>query len=121
MKTIEELVVKVVAVENEKRVSEKRRYNAEEKKNLVDTFKLLFEKDELEEGLRFCFKRLSDDWDISSEAAYDCGEKDNWTPQKSMFYTITNMLMYCLDIKTFKQVGDDWFPLYTQVSERLFW
>lgn len=42
MKTIQELCVNVVAVENEKRVSEKRRYNTEEKKALATTFNLLF-------------------------------------------------------------------------------
>lgn len=118
MKTIQELCVNVVAVENEKRVSEKRRYNTEEKKALATTFNLLFVEDELKEGLKFCLEQMNNAWGLSYDGAMAFGEKCDWEPSKSMYFTVTNIIMNCLGMKTFKQChNNEWFEYMMQLIE----
>ena len=118
MKTIQELCVNVVAVENEKRVSEKRIYNTEEKKALATTFNLLFVEDELKEGLKFCLEQMNNALDLSYDGAMAFGEKCDWEPSKSMYFTVTNIIMHCLGMKTFKECQDnEWFEYMMTLIE----
>nr|DAY07585.1 MAG TPA: hypothetical protein [Caudoviricetes sp.] len=117
MKTIQELCVNVVVVENEKKAHGKV-YSTEEKKALSTTFKLLFTKDELREGFKFCLEQMNNAWDLSYDGAVAFGEKCTWTPKDSVHYTVTNIIMYCLGMKTFKECQDnEWFEYMMTLIE----
>lgn len=120
LQTIRELCVSVVDKEVEKIAVEKKGLSIEEKKNIANSFKCLLSKTELEAALRFVFRCLDEEWELASEAAMDFGEKDDWEPSRSKFYTVANILLYCNEYKTFKQferIG--WFELYKIVDEEL--
>ena len=120
LQTIRELCVSVVDKEVEKIAVEKKGFSIEEKKNIANSFKCLLTKTELEAALRFVLRCLDEEWELASEAAMDFGEKDDWEPSRSKFYTVANILLYCNEYKTFKQferIG--WFELYKIVTEEL--
>lgn len=120
LQTIRELCVSVVDKEVEKIAVEKKGFSIEEKKNIANSFKCLLSKTELEVALRFVLRCLDEEWELASEAAMDFGEKDDWEPSRSKFYTVANILLYCNEYKTFKQferIG--WFELYKIVTEEL--
>lgn len=120
LQTIRELCVSVVDKEVEKIAVEKKGFSIEEKKNIANSFKCLLSKTELETALRFVLRCLDEEWELASEAAMDFGEKDDWEPSRSKFYTVANILLYCNEYKTFKQferIG--WFELYKIVTEEL--
>lgn len=120
LQTIRELCVSVVDKEVEKIAVEKKGFSIEEKKNIANSFKCLLSKTELEAALRFVLRCLDEEWELASEAAMDFGEKDDWEPSRSKFYTVANILLYCNEYKTFKQferIG--WFELYKIVTEEL--
>ena len=104
MKTIQELVVKVAEVEN---------MSLENKKVVAETLSLLFSKSELEWGLAWCFGEFENE-------LLESNNDDSYHPSKSNFYDITNILLYLLDMKTFKQV-DDWEEVYRAIATRLFY
>lgn len=120
LQTIRELCVSVVDKEVEKIAVEKKGFSIDEKKNIANSFKCLLSKTELEAALRFVLRCLDEEWELASEAAMDFGEKDDWEPSRSKFYTVANILLYCNEYKTFKQferIG--WFELYKIVTEEL--
>lgn len=116
LKTIHELCVNIVDKEMKKKAMTGEGFSVEEKKAIATSLKLLWDKIEL----KFVLRCLDEEWELASEAAMDFGEKDNWEPSRSKFYTVANILLYCNEYKTFKQferIG--WFELYKIVTEEL--
>ena len=122
LQTIKDLCVNVVEKEMEKKALTGSGFSVEEKQAIATSMKLLWMKAELNAGLRFVLGCLNDEWDLACEAAIDCNEKCNWEPSHSKFYTIINILLYCLERKTFKQCKDnEWFELMNKLCEEVFW
>ena len=104
MKTIQELVVKVSKIKN---------MSVEERKVIAKTLSLLFTKSELEWGLAWCFGEFEN-------AILESNNDSNWKPSQNNFDDIANILLYLLNMKTFKQV-DDWEEVYRAIATRLFY
>lgn len=120
LKTIHELCVNVVDKEMEKKAMTGEGFTTEEKKAIATSLKLLWTKTELKFGLKFILRCLDEEWELASESAMDFGEKCDWNPSKSKYYTIANILLYCNEYKTFKQferIG--WLRLYEIVMDEL--
>nr|DAF21971.1 MAG TPA: hypothetical protein [Caudoviricetes sp.] len=111
MKTIQELCVHIAVVENQITAEKGNGFSLEEKKAISTTLSLLFSKKELLEGLAFCYGSFEDEILTSN---------DNWNPSQSIFYTITNILLHLLGMKTFKQCSD-WREVYKTIAKRLFY
>nr|DAU20205.1 MAG TPA: hypothetical protein [Bacteriophage sp.] len=103
MKTIQELVIKTSKVT----------MSVEDKKVIAKTLSLLFSKSELEWGLAWCYGEFEND-------LLESNNDSNWEPTQNSFYDICNILLYLLDMKTFKQV-DDWEEVYRAIATRLFY
>lgn len=104
MKTIQELVIKVSKIKN---------MSVEERKVIAKTLSLLFSKSELEWGLAWCYGEFEN-------ALLESNNDSNWNPIQNDFYDIANILLYLLNMKTFKQV-DDWEEVYRAIATRLFY
>lgn len=100
---IQELVVELSKV----------KMSTEEKKSVATTLSLLFSKSELLDGLAWCFGELNNE-------LLESNNNDNYHPSQSNFYDIANILLYLLNMKTFKQV-DDWEEVYRAIAIRLFY
>lgn len=100
---IQELVVELSKV----------KMSVEDKKAVVKTLSLLFTKSELLYGLAWCFGEFKN-------ALLESNNDINWNPIQNDFYDICNILLYLLDMKTFKQV-DDWEEVYRAIAIRLFY
>lgn len=107
LQTIKDLCVSVVEKETEMLAMEKRGFSVEEKKAIVTSFKLLLGKAELRAAIRFCLEHMENAYDLASDGAIACGERCDWVPSKSSYYNVTNIILYCLDMKTFKQYKDN--------------
>lgn len=103
MKTIQELVVKV----SETTMS------TEQKKGIAIALPLLFNKAELLDGLAWCFGEFENE-------LLESNNDDNYHPSQSNFYDIANILLYLLNMKTFKQVNN-WEEVYRAIATRLFY
>lgn len=103
MKTIQEFVVKVSEI----------KMSAEQKKSIAIALPLLFDKTELLDGLAWCFGEFEN-------ALLESNNDINWNPIQNDFYDICNILLYLLNMKTFKQV-DDWEEVYRVIATRLFY
>ena len=101
--SIQELVVKISKIN----------MSTENKKAVARTLSLLFNKAELLDGLAWCFGEFENE-------LLESNNDDNYHPSKSNFYDICNILLYLLDMKTFKQV-DDWEEVYRAIAIRLFY
>lgn len=112
MKTIQELTINIAVSETKMMAEKGRGYSTEEKKAIATTLSLLFTKHELLEGLAFCYGSFEDEIMSSSN--------NNWKPQQSSFYTISNILLHLLGMKTFKQCND-WTQVYKMIAKRLFY
>lgn len=119
LQTIQELCVNVAEKEIAKKAMIGEGFSVEEKKAIATSFSLLWGKTELKFGLKFVLRCLDEEWELASESAMDFGEKCDWNPSKSKFYTIANILLYCNGYKTFKQFKPGWFELYKIVTEEL--
>lgn len=120
LQTIQELCVSVVDKEATKVAMKKKGFSLEEKKNIANSFKCLLSKTELRAALRFILRCLDEEWELASEAAMDFGEKDDWEPSRSKFYTVANILLYCNEYKTFKQFkSGSWADLMSIVIDEL--
>lgn len=120
LQTIQELCINIAEKEIAKKAMTGKGFSVEEKKAIATSLKLLWGKTELKFGLKFVLRCLDEEWELASEAAMDFGEKDDWEPSRSKFYTVANILLYCNEYKTFKQferIG--WFELYKIVTEEL--
>lgn len=104
MKTIQEFVIKVSKIKN---------MSVEERKVIVKTLSLLFSKSELEWGLSWCYGEFEN-------ALLESNNDSNWNPIQNDFYDIANILLYLLNMKTFKQV-DDWEEVYRAIATKLFY
>ena len=104
MKTIQKFVVKVSEVKN---------MSLKNKKVVAETLSLLFTKSELEWGLAWCYGEFEN-------ALLESNNDSNWNPIQNDFYDIANILLYLLNMKTFKQV-DDWEEVYRAIATRLFY
>ena len=101
---IQELVVELSKV----------KMSVEDKKAVVKTLSLLFTKSELLDGLAWCFGEFEN-------ALLESSNNDsNWEPTQNSYYDIANILLYLLNMKTFKQV-DDWEEVYRAIATRLFY
>lgn len=101
---IQELVVKLSKVN---------KMSIEDKKAVAKTLSLLFTKSELLDGLAWCFGEFEN-------ALLESNNDSNWKPSQNNFYDIANILLYLLNMKTFKQV-DDWEEVYRAIATRLFY
>ena len=120
LQTIEQLVVNVVDKEIEKKALKKEGFSFEEKQAIATSMKLLWMKTELEFALRYVLRCMDEEWELASESAMDFGEKCDWEPSKSKFYTIANILLYLNDYKTFKQFkSGSWADLMSIVTDEL--
>lgn len=99
--SIQELVVKMSKI----------KMSAEDKKAVARTLPLLFNKTELLDGLAWCYGSFENEILNSGDA---------WEPSQSDFYNITNILLYLLNMETFKQ-SDDWEKVYMIIARRLFY
>ena len=114
MKTIQELVISIATTETKMMAEKGRGFNNEEKKSIAKTLSLLFSKGELLEGLAFCYGSFEDEIDSS--------DNNSWEPLQSSFYNIANILLYLLNMKTFKQYKrDEWTLVYKAIAKRLFY
>lgn len=104
MKMIQEFVIKVSKIKN---------MSVEERKVIAKTLSLLFNKSELLDGLAWCFGEFEN-------ALLESNNDSNWEPIQNDFYDIANILLYLLNMKTFKQV-DDWEEVYRAIATRLFY
>lgn len=104
MKTIQEFVVKVSEVKN---------MSLEDRKAVAKTLSLLFNKSELLDGLAWCFGEFENE-------LLESNNNDNYHPSQNNFYDIANILLYLLNMKTFKQVND-WEEVYRAIATRLFY
>ena len=120
LQTIQELCVSVVDKEATKVAMEKKGFSLEEKKNIANSFKCLLSKTELRADLRFILRCMDEEWELASEAAMDFGEKCDWEPSHSQYYTMANILLYLNDYKTFKQFkSGSWADLMSIVTDEL--
>lgn len=103
MKTIQEFVIKISKV----------KMSVEDKKSVAKTLSLLFSKSELEWGLAWCYGEFEN-------ALLESNNDSNWNPIQNNFYDIANILLYLLNMKTFKQV-DDWEEVYRTIAMKLFY
>lgn len=103
MKTIQELVIKISKV----------KMSVEERKVIAKTLSLLFSKSELEWGLAWCYGEFEN-------ALLESNNDSNWNPIQNDFYDIANILLYLLNMKTFKQVNN-WEEVYRAIATRLFY
>lgn len=103
MKTIQEFVIKISKV----------KMSVEDKKSVAKTLSLLFSKSELEWGLAWCYGEFEN-------ALLESNNDSNWNPIQNDFYDIANILLYLLNMKTFKQV-DDWEEVYRTIAMKLFY
>lgn len=103
MKTIQEFVIKISKV----------KMSVEDKKSVAKTLSLLFSKSELEWGLAWCYGEFEN-------ALLESNNDSNWNPIQNDFYDICNILLYLLNMKTFKQV-DDWEEVYRAIATKLFY
>ena len=101
---IQELVVELSKVN---------KMSTEDKKAVAKTLSLLFTKSELLDGLAWCFGEFEN-------ALLESNNDSNWKPSQNNFYDIANILLYLLNMKTFKQV-DDWEEVYRAIATRLFY
>ena len=103
MKTIQEFVIKISKV----------KMSVEDKKSVTKTLSLLFSKSELEWGLAWCYGEFEN-------ALLESNNDSNWEPIQNSYYDIANILLYLLNMKTFKQVND-WEEVYRVIETRLFY
>ncbi len=101
---IQELVVELSKVN---------KMSTEDKKAVAKTLSLLFNKSELLDGLAWCFGEFEN-------ALLESNNDSNWNPIQNDFYDICNILLYLLNMKTFKQV-DDWEEVYRAIATKLFY
>ena len=101
---IQELVVELSKVN---------KMSTEDKKAVAKTLSLLFSKSELLDGLAWCFGEFEN-------ALLESNNDSNWNPIQNDYYDIANILLYLLNMKTFKQV-DDWEEVYRAIATRLFY
>lgn len=101
---IQELVVELSKVN---------KMSIEDKKAVAKTLSLLFTKSELLDGLAWCFGEFEN-------ALLESNNDSNWKPSQNDFYDIANILLYLLNMKTFKQV-DDWEEVYRAIATKLFY
>lgn len=101
---IQELVVELSKVN---------KMSIEDKKAVAKTLSLLFAKSELLDGLAWCFGEFEN-------ALLESNNDSNWEPSQNNFYDIANILLYLLNMKTFKQV-DDWEEVYRAIAMKLFY
>lgn len=101
---IQELVVELSKVN---------KMSTEDKKAVAKTLSLLFSKSELLDGLAWCFGEFEN-------ALLESNNDSNWNPTQNSYYDIANILLYLLNMKTFKQV-DDWEEVYRAIAIRLFY
>lgn len=101
---IQELVVELSKVN---------KMSTEDKKAVAKTLSLLFTKSELLDGLAWCFGEFEN-------ALLESNNDSNWNPIQNDFYDIANILLYLLNMKTFKQV-DDWEEVYRAIATKLFY
>ena len=101
---IQELVVELSKVN---------KMSTEDKKAVAKTLSLLFTKSELLNGLAWCFGEFENE-------LLESNNDDNYHPSQSNFYDIANILLYLLNMKTFKQVND-WEEVYRAIATRLFY
>lgn len=101
---IQELVVELSKVN---------KMSTEDKKAVARTLSLLFSKSELLDGLAWCFGEFENE-------LLESNNNDNYHPSHSNFYDIANILLYLLNMKTFKQVND-WEEVYRAIATRLFY
>ena len=70
--------------------------------------------------LKLQWKRMDEEWELASEAVMDFGEKCDWEPSHSQYYTMANILLYLNDYKTFKQFkSGSWADLMSIVTDEL--
>lgn len=103
MKAIQELVIKTSKVT----------MSVEDKKVVARTLSLLFNKSDLSDGLAWCYGEFEN-------ALLESNNDPDWDPSKNAYYDICNILLYLLDMKTFKQV-DDWEEVYRAIAMKLFY
>ena len=103
MKMIQEIVIKTSKVT----------MSVEDKKVIAKTLSLLFSKSELEWGLAWCYGEFEN-------SLLESNNDPNWKPLENDYYDICNILLYLLNMKTFKQV-DDWEEVYRAIAIRLFY
>lgn len=101
--SIQELVVKMSKIQ----------MSTEDKKAVARTLSLLFNKSELLDGLAWCFGEFENE-------LLESNNNPDWNPIQNDFYDIANILLYLLNMKTFKQV-DDWEEVYRAIATRLFY
>lgn len=100
---IQELVVKISKV----------KMSVEDKKAVAKILSLLFTKSELLDGLAWCYGEFEN-------SLLESNNDINWNPIQNDFYDICNILLYLLNMKTFKQVND-WEEVYRAIAIRLFY
>lgn len=103
MKTIQEFVVKASKVN----------MSTEDKKAVAKTLSLLFTKNELSDGLAWCYGEFENE-------LLESNNDPNWNPIQNDYYDICNILLHLLNMKTFKQV-DDWEEVYRAIVMKLFY
>ena len=103
MKMIQEFVIKTSKVT----------MSVEDKKVIAKTLSLLFSKSELEWGLAWCYGEFEN-------SLLESNNDPNWKPSENDYYNICNILLYLLNMKTFKQV-DDWEEVYRAIATKLFY
>ena len=101
---IQELVVELSKVN---------KMSTEDKKAVAKTLSLLFNRTELLDGLAWCFGEFENE-------LLESNNDSNWNPIQNDFYDIANILLYLLNMKTFKQVND-WEEVYRAIATRLFY
>lgn len=102
--SIQELVVKISKVN---------KMSTEDKKAVAKTISLLFNKSELLDGLAWCFGEFENE-------LLESNNSNDYHPSQSDFYDISNILLYLLKMKTFKQVND-WEEVYRAIATKLFY
>lgn len=103
MKMIQEFVIKTSKVT----------MSVEDKKVIAKTLSLLFSKSELEWGLAWCYGEFEN-------SLLESNNDPNWKPSENDYYDIANILLYLLNMKTFKQV-DNWEEVYRAIAMKLFY
>lgn len=101
---IQELVVELSKVN---------KMSTEDKKAVARTLSLLFNRTELLDGLAWRFGEFENEF-------LESNNNPNYHPSQSDFYNIANILLYLLNMKTFKQVND-WEEVYRAIAMRLFY
>lgn len=101
---IQELVVELSKIN---------KMSTEDKKAVTKTLSLLFNKSELLDGLAWCFGEFEN-------ALLESNNDINWNPIQNDYYDICNILLYLLNMKTFKQT-DNWEEIYRAIATRLFY